>query len=123
MRRNWLEWAILAASVAAIVGLVGYLLLQVVADDGPARISVEAQAAEGAPAPTGWTLPVVVRNDGGEAAGTVVIEAAATVGGEEEVAELTIELLPARSEAALVVGFSDRPEGEVSFRLVGYESP
>ena len=123
MRRNWLEWVILVASVVAILALVGYLGIQLVNDRAPTYIAIEARPAEASRTSAGWTVPVVVRNGGGEPAATVVIEATATVGVSEEVTELTADLVPAHSEIDLVVAFSDQPDGEIAFRLVGYESP
>ena len=123
MRRNWLEWAILAGSVAAIVLLVGYLGVQTIAGDEPPDIRIEAHANEARTTAAGWEVPVTVRNDGGLPAAAVVIEASATVGGSEEVSETVVDLAAPGTQAELVVGFSGPPDGEVTFRLVGYESP
>ena len=123
MKRNWLEWLVLGTSVAAILALVAYLALQVVAETEPAEIAVEPRPAEARSTPTGWTMPVIVRNAGVEPAAGVVIEATAPVSGEEETAELVVELLPGTSEVELVVGFSAEPEREPTVRLVGYSSP
>jgi uncharacterized protein (TIGR02588 family) len=123
MRRNWLEWLILVVSVVAIVGLVGYLAIQSVSGDAPADISVAARPAEARTTGVGWELPVTVRNAGASPASTIAIEASATVEGEEETSDIMLDLLAPGSEVELVVGFSAAPEGEVMFRLIGYESP
>jgi len=123
MRRNWLEWAILVVSVASILALVGYLGFKTFAGGGPAAITITASPDRARATPAGWELPVTVRNGGGAPAASVTIEATATVAGSEETAELAVDLLAPGSEADLVVAFSAAPDGEVTFRLIGYESP
>ena len=123
MRRNWLEWVFLISSIAAIVLLVGYLAAETIAGDEPPDIRVEAQADQARDTAIGWVLPIIVRNEGGMPAALVTIEASATVGGEEETSEVVLDLAAPGTETDLVVGFSDPPEGEVTFRLVGYEAP
>lgn len=124
MRRNWLEWAILVLSVGAVVALVGYLLVAGLTNGGPALIRPEVTMAEAAEGPDGgWLVPLTVRNEGGEAALSIVIEGTASVAGSEESSELTIDLLAADSAVELALGFSGRPEGEVQVRVVGFETP
>lgn len=123
MRRNPLEWAILAVSVAAIVVLVGYLASQALTGDRPAEIRVEPHRDQARATAAGWELPVTVRNDGGLPAAAVTIEASATVGGQEEASELVLDLAAPGTATDLVVGFSGPPEGDVAFRIVGYEAP
>lgn len=122
MKRNWLEWSILIFSVAVVAGLVGYLLLAGLSDRGPALI--RAEIAEGAEGPDGgWLAPLTVRNEGGRAAVSIVVEGTAIVDGSEESSEVTINLLAAGSEVELTLGYSREPEGEVQVRVVGYETP
>lgn len=124
MKRNWLEWAILVISVAVVVALVGYLLVAGLASGGPAIIRAEVSSAEAADGPDGgWLVPLTVRNEGGKAAVSIVVEGTATVAGMEESSELTVDVLAADSEVELVLGFSGRPEGEVQLRVVGFETP
>ena len=124
MKRNWLEWAILAISVAVVVALVGYLLVAGLSNAGPAMIRAEVAAAEAADGPDGgWLVPLIVRNEGGTAAVSIVVEGTATVAGTQESSELTIDLLAADSAVELVLGYSDEPEGEVQVRVVGFETP
>ncbi len=124
MKRNWLEWAILAISVAGVVVLVGYLLVAGFSTSGPALIRAEVATAEAAHGPDGgWLVPLTVRNEGGTAAVSIVVEGTADVSGKEESSELAIDLLAAGSEVALVLGFSGEPEGEVHVRVVGFETP
>ena len=124
MKRNWLEWAILAISVAVVVALVSYLLISGLSNRGPALIRAEVSAAEAADGPDGgWLVPLIVRNEGGTAAVSIVVEGTATVAGTEESSELTIDLLAADSAVELVLGYSDEPDGEVQVRVVGFEAP
>ena len=124
MKRNWLEWLILIVSTGLVLGLVGYLLVSGLTSRGPAAIRTEVLTAEGADSPDGgWLVPLTVRNEGDTAAGAIVVEATATVDGAEETSQLTVDLLAAASEVELVPGFSGRPEGEVTIRVVGFETP
>jgi uncharacterized protein (TIGR02588 family) len=124
MNRNWLEWAILVVSVALVAGLVGYLLVSGLTNRGPAIIRLEVAAAEGSDGPDGsWLVPLTVRNEGGRAAVSIVVEGTAIVAGTEESSELTVDVLAAESAVDLVLGFSGRPEGDVQLRVVGFETP
>lgn len=122
MRRNWLEWSILAVSVAVVAALVGYLLFAGFSDSGPAVI--RAEVADGADGPDGgWLVPLTVRNEGGRAAVSIIVEGTATVAGEEESSEVTIDLLAADSEVELTLGYSQEPDDGIQLRVVGFESP
>ena len=124
MNRNWLEWAILVISIALVAGLVGYLLISGLSNAGPAMIRPEITAVDAAEGPDGgWLVPLTVRNEGGEAAVSIVVEGTAIVAGTEESSELTVDVLAANSEVSLVLGFSGRPEGEVEVSVVGFETP
>ena len=124
MKRNWLEWSILAISVAVVVALVGYLLVAGLSNGGPAVIRAEVAAAEATDGPDGgWLVPLTVRNEGGSAAVSIIVEGTANVAGTEESSELAIDLLAAESEVELVLGFSGQPDGEVQVRVVGFETP
>ena len=123
MRQNWLEWAVLACSVAVIVALVGYLAVTAVSTATPPAISVVGHPDEARSIVAGWELPVTVRNDGGEAAAMVAIEATTTVAGEIETAELEVDLLGPGTEEELVFRFSSAPDGEVELRVLGFSLP
>ena len=123
MRRNWLEWAILVVSLASIIALVGYLAVEALRSDGPAEISIVGRPAEARQTAAGWEIPVTVRNDGGQVAAGLTIEASASVAGETETAGLVLALVAPGTEVDLVFAFSGEPDGEVTYRLIGYESP
>lgn len=123
MRRNWLEWAILIASVVSIVALVGFLAVEALRGPGAPDISIVGRPTEARQTIVGWEMPVGVSNAGREAAAAVTIEATASVGGQPETAEIVLDLLAPGTTADLVVGFSAPPDGAVTFRLVGYQAP
>lgn len=123
MRQNWLEWAVLVFSVAAIVALVGYLAVTAVSTTTPPAISILGRPGEARSTDAGWELPVTVRNDGGEAAAMVAIEGTASVAGETETAQLEIDLLGPGTEEELVLLFSEAPDGDVELRLIGFHLP
>jgi uncharacterized protein (TIGR02588 family) len=123
MRRNWLERAILVVSVVTIALLVGYLAIDAATGGEQADIAVTAHREEAQTTTVGWEVPVTVRNAGRSPASALTIEASARVAGEEETSDLVLDLLPAGSEVELVAGFSAEPDGEIAFRVIGYESP
>ena len=124
MKRNALEWVILVASLAAIIGVVGFLIVEAFADGGrPASVAAVADTDRGTAANDGWLLPVRVSNSGGSAALSVAVEVTAIVDGAEEVSELTVDVLAGGSEVELLAGFSAEPEGDVAIRIVGLETP
>ena len=124
MKRNPLEWAILVVSLAAILGVVGFLVFEAISDGGrPAQVDATADPSRAEDLASGWLVPIRVYNDGGSAALGIVVEVTATVGGVEEVSELTVDVLAGGSEVELKAGFSDAPDGVVAVRIVGLETP
>ena len=69
------------------------------------------------------STPIRVYNRGGNAALSVAVEVTGTVGGDEEVSELTVDVLAGGSEVELLAGFSARPDADVAIRIVGLETP
>ncbi len=123
MKQNWLEWAVLVASVVVIVALVGYLAFTAVATTTPPAISVAGRPDEARITDAGWELPVTVRNGGGEAAAMIAIEGTASVAGEAETAGLEIDLMGPGTEEELILVFSEAPDGQVELRLIGFHLP
>lgn len=68
----------------------------------------------------GWVLPASVTNEGDRSAQAVTLIAIATVDGDREDAEITVDYLPAGTQVDLAVGFSGEPDGEVRVRVTGY---
>lgn len=124
MRKNWVEWVALGISLAAIVTVIGLLVVEGLSGNGArAMPSAEVDAESGYATDIGWVVPAVVRNDGDAPAERVVLEASARVNGEQQVSTLEIDFLPADSEVELAFGFSAEPEGDVTVRIVGFGVP
>lgn len=124
MRQNWLEWVVLAISAIAVVGLIGFLVVDGVTDEArPPRPMVQLREADAYQAPSGWIVPADVTNDGDDAAAAVVLRATATVAGATEESEVTIDFLPAGTGVEIAFGFSERPEGTVVVSTVGFRLP
>jgi uncharacterized protein (TIGR02588 family) len=124
VNRNWVEWLALAISIVAVAGVVGFLVVDGLADEGrPPLPVVHLELAMAYPSDHGWLLPATVTNDGDEAAEAVLLRATATVAGDEEESEVTIDFLPAGTEVEVTFGFSAEPEGEVSVQIVGFRLP
>jgi uncharacterized protein (TIGR02588 family) len=122
-KRNIVEWAVLVVSVVAIALLVAALVLTGLSENSPADPQVELKLNEARMGQLGWMLPATVRNEGDMTAEAVVIEATATVDGEEESSEIEVAFLPAGSEEDVVFAFSAEPDSDVTVRLVGYQLP
>ena len=124
MKRNWLEWIVLIGSALLIAAIAGFLVVDGLTAEGspPApTVTIDRDAAyevEGA-----WFVPATVRNDGDAAAEAVLLRATATVGGEEEESELTVDYLPAGTDVHMTFAFSGEPDGEVSVRPIGFRLP
>ena len=124
MRRNWVEWLALAISVAAIVGVVGFLAVDGLTDAGrppEPRVELVPDAAYGTS--SGWIVPATVTNDGDRPAVALVLRATATVGGSEEESEVTIDFLPPGTDVEISFGFSAEPDGDVTITTVGFRLP
>jgi len=124
MRQNWLEWVALLVSVLAVVGVVGFLLVDGLQDEGrPPLPVIEVQAADAYDTEHGWLVPATVVNDGDSAAEALVLRASAEVEGEVEESELTVDYLAAGTEVDMTFGFSAEPDGEVSVQVIGFRLP
>jgi len=122
-KRNVVEWAVLAVSIAAIALLVAALILTGLNENRPADLRIELRPTEARTGEHGWLVPATVRNEGDQTAEAVVIEATATVAGEDEASEIEVAFLPAGSEQEVVFAFSAEPGSEVTVRLVGFQLP
>lgn len=120
-RRNRVEWAVLVVSCLAVATVLALLLYEGLSDTGrpPAPIvTLHLNEAYGTSA--GWVLPATAHNDGDRSAQAVTLLATATVRGEEEEAEVTVDYLPAGTDVDLAFGFSGEPDGEVTVRVTGF---
>ena len=124
MRQNVLEWVVLGISVAAVVGLVGFLVIDGITDEGrPPEPVVEVRPGEAYDIAGGWILPAIAMNRGDVAAESLALRATATVNGSEEESEVTIDFLPPGSEVEVSFGFTGQPDGDVTVAVVGFRLP
>lgn len=123
MKRNVVEWAVLAMSVLGITALVALLVIEGLSEQRPANPQVELRPTEARTGTLGWILPATVTNEGDIAAKAVILEAEATIDGELEASELEVPFLPGRSSVDLSFAFSAQPSDEVKVRLVGFREP
>lgn len=118
-KKNPLEWAVFAISLALLLSILGYLIYDSLQDEGtPAQISIEL----GQPESEGslFRVPVTVTNNGDDSAADV--EVGVTDGSQE--LSLTIALLPSRSTASGYVYFQKQPEpGSIAGRVLSYLEP
>lgn len=122
-QRNVVDWAVLGLSVAAIVALVGMLLVEGFGASRPADPRVLLNSAAARAGSEGWIVPADLSNDGDEPAEGVVIEASATVGGNQETSQVEVPYLPAGTTTGLAFAFSTQPDGEITVRLVSFRVP
>lgn len=124
MRQNWFEWLALVVTVTALLGVVGFLIVDGIQDEGrPPSPVVELQAEAAYAIDGGWIIPATVTNDGDRAAEAMVLRATAAVAGEPEESELTLDYLPAGTSVDVSFGFSGEPDGEVVIGVVGFRLP
>ena len=124
MRRNWVEWVVLVIGAAAILGVVGFLVVDGLTDAGrrpEPRVALQPDAAY--ETTTGWIVPATVTNDGDRPAEELVLRATATVDGSEEESEVTIDFLPPGTDVEVAFGLSAAPDGEVTVTTVGFRLP
>lgn len=121
-RRHAIEWAVLAASAAAIALLVALLVYDGIARTGEPRLRVvlEQPQAQG----DAWVVPLSLRNDGEAAATAVDVEVTLAKGGQRSVSTVTVGFAPGGSEVAAAVVFDESPTGgRLEPRVLGYEMP
>jgi uncharacterized protein (TIGR02588 family) len=119
--RNWVEWAIVALSAGAVAGIVGFLLLDAATDaGGPPAPVVRLHPERAYEIPAGWMLPATAANKGDRSAQALLLVASATVDGEAEEAEVSVDYLPGGSQVQVTFGFSAEPEGEIDVRVSGF---
>lgn len=132
LRKNWLEWTVFAAGLVAVLGTLGYLTYEVLTEEvTPPRIVVELGrptpdgTPDGTPAGSRWTVPVRVRNDGGETAEEVQVEVTLeSPGHAPETRQLEVAFVPRKSRREGWVTFSRDPSrGRLTGRATGYEKP
>lgn len=122
-RKNWLEWLVFSMSIAVIALIVGTLVRGMIAqEEAPAKLEVFLGDArkEG----SGFVVPVVVRNRGGQPAAAARVEVVLTAPGFSERGGFDLSYSPAGSTRRGEVPFSQDPDSGVTrARIVGFELP
>ena len=118
VKRNALEWVTFAVGVALTLGVIGFLVYQMVAgSDEPPDLVIELGAPD---TRRGTTLvPVTVRNEGDRVAEAAVIEVCA---GPDACAELSFTYVPQGSKRTGEVGFEAPLPGPLRTRVVSYRT-
>ena len=117
--RNWLDWALVIAGAAIVLGVVGFLVYQIATlPDEPAALEVTLDAPE----VSGGTamIPVTVENVGSKVAEAAVIEVCA---GPESCAEVSFTYVPQGSTREGEVGLSAPLAGPLETRVVSFRTP
>lgn len=120
--KNVVEWGVFVASLVLIGTTLAILLLDAFRGESkPTDIRVQLggpiQRAEG------WAVPVTIRNEGDETGENVHVEVALQRDKRDvEVAQVTIDFLPRKSEREAWALFRENPDsGKVVARAIGFE--
>lgn len=124
-KKNLLEWMVFGVSVAVIGGTVVLVSGGALRSHGAASPDLRVQTLAPMRSSGGYTVPVIVRNDGTATAEEARIEVALVSDGRElEKAELIIAFVPRSSRRAGAVVFRRDPACCVVVgRVAGYETP
>lgn len=113
------EWIVGGLGLLGVVAMLAVLLLEIaVGERAPPALSISTGQAT--PSPTGWVLPVTVRNTGDRTAAGVEVEGALG----EQTATATLDYVPAQGSAEAGLIFAADPRGQaVRLRVSGYAEP
>jgi len=118
-----LEWLAASAGLAATLAVIGYTLWEgLTSDQGPPELSVAAQPAVSTP--TGFVVPIIVRNTSDATAAQVTVRGRVRSG--EAIEERTIRFgyVPGGGEARGGLIFqADPAHGNVDYSVDGYAEP
>ena len=123
VQKNWLEWAVFAASSVLIVTLLGFLVYEsMTIGNAPPDIHLEIGTPEER---SGYfAVPVTATNKGDHTAEGVHIEVVLRGAGKEETGDFEIQFLPRRGSREAWVTFKNDPrQGTLEARVLGYEKP
>ncbi len=119
-----LEWLVAGLGAGLVLATLGFLIQHSqTRDQTPPAVRVEPAAA--VPVATGFLVAFTAYNDGDTPAAQIPIEGVLVgAAGPAERAEITLDLLPARSEMTGGLFFSRAPEaGELTVRALGFTEP
>ncbi len=119
-----MEWVALVVSVIAILGLVGFLVVDgLTHPERRAILGVVVHPAE--PSRETFQVPITLRNDGNQPAENIDVEVVLK-GGERDIdtGSVSIPFIASRSSVEAVVVFAEDPRRfPAEGRVLGYEVP
>lgn len=121
--KNALEWTVFGISLILVVGTLGWLVVAALQTDaGPARLQIHTGPPETADGRV--TIPVTVKNDGGQVAESVEVRVTLGTGPARQEATFTIDYIPrdATRQGAVSFQATDEPATPESI-VVGYSTP
>lgn len=124
IKKNWLEWAVFAVSLALVASALVYLAYTG-ATLGSEPPSIEVRLGTPERRAHNFIVPVTAFNHGDETAEGITIEVVMESGGaEQERGELSIAFLPRRAKREGWVAFQQDPNtAQLKARVLGYERP
>lgn len=115
--KSWFEWLVFGLSLILILGVVSYLIYDIIEDSGrPPDIKVTL--GQPVTSPHGAVVPVTATNAGDKTAQAVEVEV--TAGSES--ATLGFDFLSSGEVRKGWAGFTSMPSGQLTVRVVGYRS-
>ena len=113
-KKNWFEWTVFAVGLLLLLAVSGYLLYEAVTiAHKPAALSISLGAPVAAGDPHHFTVPITIRNDGGQTAAEVDIEVLLLEGEKQvERRELTFDFVPHMSSRSGALTFDSAPSPE-----------
>ena len=124
--RTFAEWTTLAISVVILLGTLGLISwLHFTENTDPANVTVEPQLDLLRQESSGYYLPVIVHNEGGETIRDVQIQAELlTDSGEPESADFTINFLVGGERVDGTFIFQQDPtQGDLTTAAGSYQAP
>ena len=116
--RNALEWAVFGLGLILVVGVLGFLVYQLVAgSDEPANLVVTFDTPEERRGTV--LIPLTVTNEGDQVAEAAVIEVCA---GPDACGEVTFTYVPQGSTRQGVVGLTAPLAAPLTSRIVSYRT-
>lgn len=124
MKKNWLEWLVLAVSTLLVLATASFLIFEALRERNPIPI-VEIDLGRPIPQGAGFLLPVTATNRGDETAERLLVEVTMKgPDGKESQSQVEIEFVPRGSRREGWVRFEGEPVGAAfQARILGFEKP
>ncbi|MAN76172.1 MAG: hypothetical protein CML24_02960 [Rhizobiales bacterium] len=118
------EWIVAAASAVLVLALAGFIAFEALTRTG-GEPQIGFALGKTLAVADGYAVEVTVSNQGHVTISDVVLEGTIALGGgQSETARVTLDYLPAESDTAVGLGFSQEIDPErLTLRIVGYTYP